>query len=75
MAPTTNGPLHTASVILLNTMTSAVEVEVGALFVNYQEGTVLRTTRIEIGHPQHPTPIQSDNLTATGIVNSTIRQK
>jgi hypothetical protein len=74
-APTPNGPLHTSSVILRNVMASAAEAEVGALFVNAQEGTVLRTTLIELGHPQPPTPLQSDNSTATGIVNASIRQR
>ncbi len=73
--PTPNGPLHTASVILRNVMASAAEAEVGALFVNAQEGTVIRTTLIELGHPQPPTPLQSDNSTATGIINSTLRQR
>jgi hypothetical protein len=74
-APTPNGPLHTSSVILRNVMASAAEAEIGALFVNAQDGTVLRTTLIELGHPQPPTPLQSDNSTATGIVNASIRQR
>ena len=34
----------------------------------------MRTTLAELGHPQPPTPIRTDNSTANGIVNSTIRQ-
>jgi hypothetical protein len=74
-APTPNGPLHTSSVILRNVMASAAKAKVGALFVTAQEGTVLRTTLIELDHPQSPTPLQSDNSTATGIVNASICQR
>ena len=56
-------------------MNSAAKANVGAIFVNSQEGTVIRTTLIELGHLQPLTPIQSDNSTATGTVNSTIRQQ
>jgi hypothetical protein len=56
-APTPKGPLHTSSVILRNVMASAAEAEIDALFVNAQDGTVLRTTLIELGHPQLPTPL------------------
>jgi hypothetical protein len=76
-APTQNGPLHISSVILRNVMALAAEAVVGALlFVTVQEGTVLRTTTlIELGHPQPPIPLQSDNATATGIINASIRQR
>jgi hypothetical protein len=68
-------PLHTSSVILRNVMASAAEAKIGALFVNAQDGTVLLTTLIELGHPQPPTPLQSDNSTAPGTVNASIRQR
>ena len=61
MAPTPNVPLHTEFVILSNVMESSAEAEVGELFVNYQEGTVIRMALIEKGRPQPPTPIQSYN--------------
>jgi hypothetical protein len=35
----------------------------------------LRQTLIELNHPQPPTPIQTDNSTATGIVNKTVKLK
>ncbi len=73
-APTPNGPLHTSSVILRNVMASAAEAEIGALFVNAQDGTVLRTTLIELGHPQPATPVMVDNATAVGIANRTVKQ-
>jgi hypothetical protein len=36
-------------------MSSAAEVEIGAVFTNAKEGAVLRTKLEELGHPQPPT--------------------
>ncbi len=73
--PPNNGPLHTTSHILRNVMASAAESEVGALFVNSQEAIPLRYALEELGHPQPPTPVQTDNSTAAGYSNNTIKQK
>jgi len=35
----------------------------------------MRHTLIEMGHPQPPTPLQTDNTTAVGIANDTIKQQ
>ena len=48
-----------------NVMASAAEAEMGALFVNGQEVMVLRNILAEMGHPQPPTPIRTDNSTST----------
>ncbi len=56
-------------------MASAAESEVGALFVNSQEAIPLRYALEELGHPQPPTPVQTDNSTAAGYSNNTIKQK
>ena len=73
--PTLNGPLHSTCHILRNVMASAAEAEVGALFYNGQEAVPIRTTLEELGHPQPPTPMQTDNSTAAGFANGTIKQK
>ncbi len=52
---------------------SAAEAELGALFLNAQEAKVLRLVLKELGHPQPPIPIHSDNTTTVGIVNNTIK--
>jgi hypothetical protein len=44
-------------------MSSAAEAEIWSLFLNEKEATVLRTTLEELGHPQPPTPLQTDNTT------------
>ena len=50
------------------------EAEYCALFENAQMGAIIRPTLEELGHPQPPTPIRTDNTTAAGIVNNTIKQ-
>jgi hypothetical protein len=56
-------------------MSSAAEAEIGALFLNPKEGTALCTTLEELVHHQPPTPLQTDNTTATGASNGTFEQK
>ena len=56
-------------------MGSAAEAEVGGLYMNAQELSPMRTTLEELGHPQPPTPLRTDNSTADGIMNRTIKQK
>jgi hypothetical protein len=54
-------------------MSSAAEAEIGAVFLNAKEGTVLRTKLEEVGHHQTPAPLQNDNTTSTGYSNGTIK--
>jgi hypothetical protein len=61
--------------VLKHVMSSAAEAEIGAVFINAKEGAVLRTTLEELGHKQPPTPMETDNTTATGYSNGTIKQK
>ena len=53
-------------------MTSAAEAELGALFIAAQKLVPLRQTLCEMGWPQPPTPVQTDNTTAAGVVNKTL---
>ena len=69
-----NGPIAVNAKIIKNVMSSASEAKIGALYMNAKLAVPMRTTLAELGHPQPPTPIQTDNSTANGIVNSTIRQ-
>jgi hypothetical protein len=70
-----NGALLEKVEIIKHVMSSAAEAETGALFINGKEAIPLRQTLIELNHPQPPTPIQTDNSTATGIVNKTVKLK
>jgi hypothetical protein len=74
-SPTPNGVVHVVCQKLQPVVASAAESEVGGLFVNGQEATVLRTTLEDMGHSQPPTPIKTDNSTASGIANDTIKQR
>ena len=73
--PRVNGPVHVESSVLRVVVSSAAEAELGGLYVNGKEGVVLRQTLEEMGHPQPPTPIVTDNVTADGIANQTVNQK
>jgi hypothetical protein len=71
----TNKSILIVSKVLKHVMSSAAEAEIGAVFINAKEGAVLRTTLEELGHIQPPTPMETDNTTATGYINGTIKQK
>ena len=55
-------------------MSSAAEAEIGALFINAKLAVPIRQALIEMGHPQPPTKIKTDNSTAEGFVNDKIKQ-
>ena len=61
------------SAILKHVMASATEAELGGLLINSKEGEVLRTSLEEMGHPQGPAPMQTDNSTASGIIDETVK--
>jgi hypothetical protein len=72
----TNGAILIVSKVIKHVTSSAAEAEIGAVFINAKEGAVLRTTLEELWHTQPPpTPIETDNTTATGYINGTIKQK
>ena len=70
-----NGPITVIAKVIKNVMSSAAEAEIGALYINAQEAIPYRQCLTDLGHPQGPTPINTDNATAHGIVNNTMKQK
>jgi len=56
-------------------VSSASEAELGGLFHNGKDSCGIRTCLEELGHTQLPTPLKTDNTTADGIANDTIKQK
>jgi hypothetical protein len=70
-----NGSILNVAAIIKNVVASAAESEVGACFHNAQSGAPLRVTLTELGHTQPPTSLRTDNSTAFGILNETIKQK
>ena len=73
--PEDNGAVHNIAQVIKNVMSSAAEAEIGALFLNSRQAIPARTTLIEMGHQQPPTPIQTDNTTALGFVSKNLQPK
>jgi hypothetical protein len=70
-----NGSIINAADVIKNVVVSAAESDVGACFKNTQSGAPLRVTLTESGHQQPATPLKTDNSTAFGILNETIKKK
>jgi hypothetical protein len=70
-----NGSILNAASVIKNVVASAAESEVGACFQNAQSGAPLRATLTELGHTQPATSLRTDNSSAFGILNETIKQK
>ena len=62
--PINNGAVLNISQIIRAVMSSTVEAELGALFINAKTAVLLQQTLIKLGHPQPRTPMQTDNATA-----------
>jgi hypothetical protein len=73
--PPFNGAVHVHCAIMQVVLSSATEAEFGGLFFNGKEAIPIRTMLEEMGHPQGPTPIQTDNACAAGIANDTVKQR
>ena len=67
-----NGSITCISSLINCIVASAAEAEYAALFINAQMGTVIRMTLEDLGKPQGPTPIYTDNQCAQGIATDTI---
>jgi hypothetical protein len=73
--PPPNGPVHVECTLLKQVVAAAAEAELGAAFVNAQKAVPMRQALTDMGHPQPPTPIKTDNSTAYGILTSLVKQK
>ena len=70
--PPNNGAILNVAQIIKNVMSSATEAELGALYINAKEAVYMQLILKEMGHKQPATPIQTDNATAEGVINSKI---
>ena len=70
-----NAAVDIVSTIIPTVVASAAEAEYVTLFINGQKGEPLRNTLYDLGYPQGPTPLQTDNECASGIANGTIQQR
>jgi hypothetical protein len=73
--PPSNGAISILCRIMREVLSSAAEAELASLFHNGKEACPIRIILEELGHPQPPTPLQTDNSTASGISNDTVKQK
>jgi hypothetical protein len=73
--PLMNGATHIVCNLLKIVTASAAEAETAGLFYNGQEAEPIRVALEEMGWPQPPTPITTDNQTACGIANDTVKQR
>ena len=73
--PPNNGSVHNVAQIIKALMSSATDAELGALFINAREAVHTRNILEEMGHPQPPTPIQTDNSTANKVVKNKVQPK
>ena len=73
--PPNNGAILNIACLIKAVMSSAAEAEIGALYINAREAIPARMTLEEMGHPQPKTPMQTDNTTALGVINSNLQPR
>jgi hypothetical protein len=70
-----NGAVECVSAIIKSVVSSAFEAEYAALFICGQTSQSMRSTLLDLGHPQAATPIICDNACAVGVANQTVKQR
>ena len=73
--PTNNGVVLNIAHIIKHVMTLATEPELAALYIVAREVVYLRLILKEMGHKQPPTPFQTDNSMAEGVLNGKVQPK
>ena len=73
--PRWNGPILSIAQVIKFVMTSVLKSELAALYITAQKLVPMRQTLIEMVFPQPPTPIQTYNTAAEGVVNNKIVAK
>jgi hypothetical protein len=56
-------------------MSSATEVELAGLCIMAHKAVYIRIILEELGHAQPPTPLQTDNAMADGVINGKVQPK
>ena len=70
-----NGPILVECTTIKHVVGSAAEAECGGCYHNAQKAIPIRIALQDLGHPQPKTPIKTDNSTAEGFANKSMRQK
>jgi hypothetical protein len=73
--PPSNGASNIFCQILCEVVFSAAKPKVAIIFHNGKKACPIHVCLEELGHPQPPTPIQTDDSTTPGIANNTVKQK
>ena len=79
--PPTTTPIPLNGAVLIECRTirhvvaSAAEAETAGLFYNAQSGLILRQILEDLGHPQPPTPLKTDNTTANSFVHANMKMR
>ncbi len=73
--PQNNGEILNIAHIIKNVMSSATEAELAGIFIMAREAIYIRIILEELGHIQPPTPLQTDNAMADGIINGKVQPK
>ena len=73
--PPDNGAILNISNILKAVMSSAAKAKIGALYINARETIPMQHVLEEMDHKQPPTPVQTDNITALGVVTNNIQPR
>jgi len=73
--PPNNGAVLNIAHIIKHVMTSATEAELAALYIMAREAVYIRIILEEMGHKQPPTPVQTDNSMADGVINGKVQPK
>jgi hypothetical protein len=72
---TNNGAVLNILQIIRAVMSSAAEEELSTLFINAKTAVSMHHMLKELGHPQPPTPMQTDNNTAHDLLTNKIMPK
>jgi hypothetical protein len=73
--PHNNGVVLTIAQIIKAVMSSVAKAKIRALYINCWEAVHACLTLEFLGHPQPPTPIQTNNTMALGVVNNNVMKK
>ena len=73
--PPINGAILNIAQIIKQIILSAIEAELGALYITAREAVNIHNILKQMGHKQPATSIQTDNLTAEGVINSKMQPK
>ncbi len=73
--PSNNGAILNIAHIIKNVMSSATEAELAGLYIMAHKAVYIRIILEELGHIQLPTPLQTNNAMADGVINGKVQPK